>query len=453
MPDGEKTRRLGGDKIAFLIMLILGLLLARLLIVSKNNFKLSESIGLKGTGLEVSMPTSNGWKPLSNDFVYQENEFQLASQMQISSDSVITAVWRYTMVPTNVDPNERFGQLATVLQGHIASKATQKFGQFTYDWAKIESKDTILFVGSTVLPNQRTLTLEVGQKGVGDELAEKIFKALLATARYNTDNSFARGLDLLNKFKTSFLPQIEQTDLSAQNQSDYFRIKDAAGNSIGFKTDALSYTAEPNDNYPLSSASLFFFSPSFNTVAEQSLFRSDVNLSAFDWMVKEGNLLANRQTTTHMLLQNKIVTIDISGKVNQIPFTNIMIPESLFEMVVADFLESDYETIYMEVLLSNGRVSSVILSRIKSSETAALPERSACQADFFGGFTALHKMFYDGRGRMVSAEIQGNIPYRIERTTRAEIFEDFPQWLNKMQQIEQYQNKKRNKDDHKDVRK
>ncbi len=441
MTDGEKLRRFGVDKVAFLILLFIGLGIAQLLIASRTKFELSEAIKLKGTGLEVSLPKSGNWKQVTNDFTYIEKEFRLAAQLPISSDSGISVIWRYTLLPTKMTTAETFEQYAASVQGHITSSGTATFGQFTYDYAKIESGSATIFIGITVLPNDRTLTLEVGQKGTGVELAEKIFKALMASAKYYDKNSFANGVEFLKKFKTDFLPELAADDLAGQNLTDYFRLKDSAGNSIGFTTDLLSYTAEPNNGYNFTLSSLFFFSPSAKTLAEQSSFRSDTNLKIFEWLVKEGDLQANRQQTIRLVLDhNDIITIERNKRIQQFPFTSIMVPECLFDMIAAEFLKSDYDTIYVETILSDGRLTPVLLSRIKSSETAALPERSAAQADFFGEFVATHKCYYDGSGHLVSSDIQSGISYRRERTTRASIFSDFPQWLTKIQVMEQYQN-------------
>ncbi|MCE5339539.1 MAG: hypothetical protein LLF92_00230 [Planctomycetaceae bacterium] len=444
MVDGAKLRRFGVDKLAFLILLIIGMGIAQFVISSRTTFELSEAIKLKGTGLEVSLPKSGNWKQITNDFTYIEREFRLASQLPISSDSGISVIWRYFLLPSNESASEKFEQYATGLQGHIVSSGTKQFGQFNFDFAKIEAGTLTTFIGTTVLPNDRVLTLEVSQKGTGVELAENVFKTLLASAKYYDENSFAKGAEFLKKFKTTFMPSLADDDLTGQIISDYFRIKDASGNSIGFTTDSLNYTAEPNDNYNLTLSSLFFFSPSSKTLAEQSCFRSDMNLTIFEWLVKEGDLQANRQQTIRLVLDsNSIITIEKSGRIQQLLFTNIMIPECLFDMIVAEFLKSDYDTIYVEAILSDGRLAPVLLSRIKSSETAALPERSAAQADFFGEFVATHKCYYDGSGHLVSSDIQSGISYRRERTTRASIFADFPQWLTKIQKMEQSQNVKK----------
>ncbi|HAL44698.1 MAG: hypothetical protein A2Y12_05115 [Planctomycetes bacterium GWF2_42_9] len=443
---GEKLRRFGADKVAFLILLVIGLLIAQYVVSSRSALELSESINLKGSGLTVSLPVGNNWKRTTSDFVFVDNEFRLAAQLQISSDSGITAIWRYSIIPLKIAPAERFAQLANAVNGKIIASGSDKYGYFTYDYATIIGEGGLIMIGTTVLPNDRILTLQVAQKGTGTELAEKVFKALLASAKYFDDNAYAKGLNFLNEFKNSHLPSLPLTELNSQNLVDFFRIKDSAGNSIGFTTDSLTYTSEPNDGFNFTLSSLFFYSPSFKTIAEQSFFRADTTLTIFDWSVKEGNQLANRQEITRLQLdKNKIVTIEKSGRIEQFPFTNIMMPESLFDLVVADFLKSNFDSLYIEILLSDGTIAPVMLSRIKSTQTSALPARSAAQADFFGVFTANIKMYYDGSGRLVSSELQGNLTYRRERTTKASIFADFPQWLSKIEQIEQYRDKRKNK--------
>lgn len=433
---------MGFDKLAFLVLLLLGILIAKIVISSRTSFALSDSIALKGTGLEVAMPLSENWKRLSNDFKFENNEFRLTAVLRISNDSAISASWRYSLLMAKVDPNERFNEIAASMQGHIETFGADNFGQFTFDHARIGSEKAVLFIGTTVLPNDRILTLEVVQQGTGIELAEKVFKSLLASVKYNPDNSFAKGVQFLGNFKKSFLSELPNSDLSEQMVSDYYRIKDAGGNPIGFTTDTINYNADSDNNLPLTSASLLFYSPSSDTFAEHSLFQSDIKLSEFDWTINQGFMLTNRQQRIIIQLRAGVLTIEKSGRFEQLPFSDIMVPDSLFDLVVADFLKSDFDTIYLETLQTDGRIAPVILSRIKSTETAALPERSAAQADYFGAITSNQKMYFDGRGRLVSADIQGNISYRLERTTRASVLSDFPQWLDKIQQIEQYQNKK-----------
>ena len=444
MADSEKLKRFGLDKVAFLVLLVLGLIIAQFVISSRSSFKLSESISLKGTGLEVAVPDSENWKRVTADFKYENNEFRLASMLQISGNSAITTQWRYFLQPIKADANQLFTEIAASIDGQIESSETDTFGQFTFNYVTINSPNIIVFCGITVLPNGRTLTLEVGQKGVGLELAEKVFKALLASVKYNPDNSLVKGAELLKDFKTSFMSDLPVSELSVQGITDYYRIKDATGNSIGFSTSVISYSSEPNDNLPLTVETLFFASPSYNTFAEQTHFCTNITLGEFDWQVKVGNLLTNHQQITHLTLdKSNVLTVDKAGKVEQITFTGVMIPETLLDYVIADFLKSSYETIYLEAMLSDGRIAPVVISRITSTQTTALlPEHSAAQADFFGAFTINKKMYYDGSGRLVSADVQGGFAYRLERTTRDSLLADFPQWLEKIQQMEKYQKKK-----------
>ncbi len=440
MANNEKLRQLGLDKAAFLGLLVLGLIWAEFITFSRSDFKLSEPLAIKGTGIEVSIPSGDGWKRLSNNFKYEDNEFNLVCQMQIGNDSLILAQWRYFTLPLEKTPSERFKIKANSLSGSVKSEGSGKFGDFTFDYAKVVSEKTpaVLFCGTTVLPDGRTITLEVAQRGQGVDLAEKIFKSLLASVKYHPDNPVVNGAELLKKLKAS-LPAM----LSRQGYQNYYRIKDAHGTIVGFTTDTIISPADSNADSAVFAAGLLFVSPAFSAFAEQSLFYSDISISRFDWTIKHGNLLTNRQQPTQISLDgSKVLTVQKQNTVEKVHSTDTMIPDIFLDLTVAEFLKSDFDTVMLEVILSDGKIAPVIFSRINSPETSVLPAESAAGVELFGSNTVYQKMYFDGEGKLLSADIQGSLSYRIERTTKTAILADFPQWLEKIQQIEQYQLKK-----------
>ncbi len=438
MKHGEKLRQFGLDKIAFLGLFLLGLLLAKLMISFRSDIKLSEPIGLKGTGLEISVPAGDNWKRLSNGFRYENNEFNFTCVMQISSGSAISMQWRYFLLPSEKTPLERFQAEAAPISGHIESTGSDKVGNLKFDYAKIDSNQITLFCGTTSLPDGRILFLEVGQKGMGIDLAEKIFKALHASIKYQTDNSVAKGTKFLKDFKASYL-----TMLPRGGWQNYYRLKDARGSTIGFTTNAISYSADSNENSAIFSADLLFLSSGFNAYIEQAIFYSDVSLSKFDWIVKQGSVLTNRELPTHIQLVDSNLTVEKQNVIEKFTFTDTMLPETFFDLAVASFLKSSFDTVMFEILLSSGKIAPVIISRINTPQTSVLPAESAASVEIFGTNTTSQKMFFDGQGGLLSAEIQGNISYRLERAARADILADFPQWFDKIQQMEQYQLKKK----------
>jgi hypothetical protein len=439
MKQSEKFRRWGLDKAAFLLLFALGLLLAKLMISFRSDFKLSEPVRLKGTGLQVCVPAGDNWKWLSNGFKYENNEFKLACLMQISSDSAVTLQWRYFLLPSEKTASQRLQDEALVIDGNITATESDKSGDFKFDYVKIDSEKITIFCGTTALPDGRILTLEVGHKGRGIQLAEKIFKALLASAKYHEDNPLAKGTEFLKSFKGSYSAMLPQNGYRS-----YYRIKDTRGSAIGFITDSIGYSEDSNEKPAILSTGLFFMSSGFSAYAEQSIFYSDVSLSRFDWTTKQSNLLTNKEMSTHILLNDSNLTVQRQNIVGKSAFTDTMLPETFFDLAVAAFLKSNLDTVMLDVILSDGKIAPVIISRINTPQDSVLPAQSAAGVEIFGTTTTNQKMFFDGESRLLSAEIQGSPTYRLDRATRADILADFPQWLDKIQQIEKYQlNKKK----------
>jgi len=438
MRQSEKFRRWGLDKAAFLLLFVLGLILAKLMISFRSDFKLSEPVSLKGTGLEVSVPAGDNWKWISNGFKYENNEFTLACLMQISSDSAITLQWRYFLLPSEKTASQRFQAEALAVQGTVELTESEKFGDLEFDYAKIDSEKITLFCGTTTLPDGRILTLELGHKGRGIELAEKIFKSLLASAKYNKDNPLAKGTEFLKNFKSSYPAMLPQNGYRS-----YYRIKDTHGSTIGFMTDSIGYSADSNENSAIFSAGLLFSSFGFSAYAEQSIFYSNVSLSKFDWTTKQGNLLTNKELPTYIQLSDGNLTVQRQNIVGKVTFTDTMLPETFFDLAVAAFLKSNLDTVMFDVILSDGRIAPAIISRINVPQNSVLPAQSAAGVEIFGTSAMSRKMFFDGENKLLSAEVQGSSAYRFDRTTRADILADFPQWLDKIQQIEQYELKKK----------
>jgi hypothetical protein len=434
--DHEKLRRLGLDKVAFLVLLLLGFVLAKFIISYGSKLELSQPLALKGTGLEISVPFGDSWKRLSNGFKYENNEFTFSCLMQISGDSAITMQWHYSLLPATKTVPERLQAEAESIKGRIESSASGKFGDYNFDYAKIVSEKITVFYGTTVLPDGRILTLELGQSGRGIDLADKIFRNLLASVKYNPDNPVVKGAELLKTFKTSL------GVLLAQGASpNYYRLKDTRGASIGFTTDSIGYFQDANENSVISAAGLLFLSSGFNAYAEQSIFYSNISLSKFDWVVKQGNMLTNREVPIHIQLNDQLMTVQKQNITEKLGFTGSMLPEPFFDLAVEAFLKSNFDSVMFDVVVSEGKIAPVILSRINSPETSVLPAESAANVELFATTPTTQKMYF-GESKLLSADVQSSLSYRIERTSRADIIADFPQWLDKIQRMEQYRLKK-----------
>ncbi|MBU1261033.1 MAG: hypothetical protein KJ757_03200 [Planctomycetes bacterium] len=437
MKQSEKSRRLGLDKLAFLILFLLGLLLAKFMISFRSDFKLSEPVKLKGTGLEVSIPAGDNWKQISNGFKYEKNEFRFACLMQISRDSAITLQWRYFLLPAEKPAPQRLQDKALAVQGIVEFTESNRFGDLEFDYAKIDSNQITLFYGTTALPDGRILTLEVGHKGRGVELAEKIFKALLASAKYQKDNPLAKGAEFLKNFKNSY-----PASLPPDSYQNYYRIKDTRGSTIGFMANSVKCPENPNKNSLFSSAELLFLNTRLNSYAEMLLFHSDISLTKFDWSIKQSNFLTNREQPIFIQLDSDSFTVNKQSKAESFAFTDTMLPETFFDIAVAAFLKSSFDTVMLDFVLSDGRIAPAIISKSNMPPASVPLAKFAASVELFGTNTIYQKNYFDGEGRMLLAEVQSSFSYKIERVAKADILADFPQWLEKIQQMEQYKPQK-----------
>jgi hypothetical protein len=437
MTDGEKLRRFGLDKMALFFLLLAGLFLAKLIISSRNNFKLSKPVSLEGSGLAVSVPAGSGFKQLSDGFQYDDKEFRLSCVLQISSDAAVSAHWRYFLLPFEKTVSERFEVQATAIAGSIEKTSSERFGQFTFDCAKIVSEKTatLLLSGITQLPDGRTLTLEVIQKGQNIDLAEKIFNSLAASVTFTPDNSLAKGVELLDNFRQKALADIVQK----KAEQNYYYIKTYTDRGLGFITDAISLKTGSPDANSLVAANLCFIHSSINSFAEQSLFRSDPNLQSFKWISRQSDFLINRNLTTTIELDRQgLVAVQKRNVVQNFTFTPTMLPEIILDIFIKSFLQSDFNSVMVDTILSDGRIIPALLTRVEPQKAAPPNVAFVVEAVFFGTSPDYQTIYFDSDGEILLSEMHGRLSYKLERTERDRLTTDFPGWLEKIQQIEQY---------------
>jgi hypothetical protein len=443
MTDSKKLRRFGLDKIALLLLLLAGFFFAKLIVSSRGNFKLSKPVSLQGCGLAVSVPTSGGFRQLSDSFEYNDNEFRLSCILQIDGDAGVIIHWRYFIVPFEKTVDERFQTQASDIGGTIEETGSEKFGQFAFDYAKIVSDSpdksgkttTLLFSGITQLPDGRTLTLEVAQKGQNVDLAEKIFRSLAASVNFTPDNPLADGCKLLDNFRQKDLADIVQK----KGRQNYYYIKNYTGQALGFTTDAISLKTDRRDANSLTAASLYFLHSGITSLAEQSLLRCEPNLQNFKWISQQSNLLINRDLITSIELDREgTVTVKQENTVQKFAFTSTMLPEMLFDAFIESFLQSSFDSVMVDTILSDGRIAPALITRTELQKPAEPNVASAVKIAFSGIDASQQIIYFDSNGEILLSEVRGKISYKLERTEKDRLAADFPGWLEKLEQIGQY---------------
>lgn len=433
MTNSEKLRRFGFDKVALFLLLLAGLVLAKLIVFWRAGFKPSKPIILPGRGLAVSVPMGGGFRQLSDSFKYNDNEFRLSVIMPISNDAAVRVNWRYFILPSKKTVPETFQSQASNVAGVIEKTGSQQFGQLTFDYATITSEKTavLFFSGITQLPDGRTLTLEVIQKGWERDLAEKIFRSLAASATFTAASPLADGSKLLDNFRRKGFTDI----VRGKTTQNYYYIKNYMNQNLGFVTDAIKLRSANS----FTAANLYFLHSGKNSFAEQSLFHSDANLQSFKWMSQQSDLSINRDLITSIELDREgTVAIQRRNAVQNFDFAPTMLPEILLDILIQAFLQSDFNSVMVDTILSDGRIIPVLVSRERLAKTAEPNAVSAVETVFFGTDASQQTIYFDSNGKILLSETHGKLSYKLERTERDRIISDFPQWLEKIRQTEQY---------------
>jgi hypothetical protein len=436
MTDTKKLKRIGLDKIAFLVLLIAGLICAKLIVSSRSSFKLSKPVELNGTGLSVSIPAGGGFMPTSEGFSYLDNEFRLGCILQTGRNAALSVHWRYFILPLEQTASEKFIADANSINGVIESSQTKQFGQFSFEYARIvaEKKAIVLLCGTTRLPDGRTLTLEIIQKGRDFNIADKIFNSAIESVSFKAENLLADGINFLSSFKQKKLAGI----IGKKTEQNYYYIQDFTDKKLGFATDAAGIRPDGKNN-SIVAASLYFLHSGRIAYAEQDFFAGEPNMHTFKWANRQSDLLINREIPTSIELDAKgMVAVQKKDSLQNFTLSPSMLPEILFDPAVEDFLHSDFNSVMIDMILSDGRIKPAIIKKADPNGHPQSKAAFAAEVEFFGPGAGNQTVYFDSSSRILLSEVHGSFSYRMQRTEKEKLAADFPQWVEKIEQIEQY---------------
>jgi hypothetical protein len=164
-------------------------------------------------------------------------------------------------------------------------------------------------------------------------------------------------------------------------------------------------------------------------------------------MSRQSDLLINRDLTTSIELDRQgKVTVQRRNIVQDFAFTSTMLPEILLDTLLESFLQSDFNSVMVDIILPDGRLAPALVAKTKlqpvlnGAEGKAVEPNAAwaVKTEIFGTNTNQQTIYFDSTGKILLSEVHGRLSYKLEKTQRDRIIADFPQWLEKIQQIEQY---------------
>ncbi|MFA6187405.1 MAG: hypothetical protein WC770_09400 [Phycisphaerae bacterium] len=439
MTDSEKVKRFGLDKIGFFVLLLAGVLCAKLVVSSQTNFKLSKPVLLEGTGVSAAIPRGGGFQQISEGFSYEDNEFRLGAVLRVGREAAVSVHWRYFLLPIEQAFSERFAEEANSLGGVVEYSKSQQFGQLTFDCAKIVAAKTatVLLTGTTVLPDGRTLTLEVAQKGRDFDIADNVFNSVIASAEFKAENSRADGIKFLENFR-----QTDFADIAGKKtEQNYYYIEDFTDKKLGFSTDAVGKVTDSSKVDSVIAATLYFFQSGMISRAEQDLFAGEPNIHTFKWGNRQSDLLINREIPTTIKLDDTgMITIQKRTGMQNFANGRSMLPEILFDCAIESFLRSSFDAVMLDMIISDGTIRPIIIKKAKA-EADKFPElkiTKAVEVKFLGSGTDAQTIYLNDANEMLMSEIRGTVAYRLRKTDKENIIADFPEWTEKIEQLKGY---------------
>jgi len=439
MTDIEKTKRLGLDKIAFFLLLVAGVFCAKLVVSSRTSFELSKPVQLEGTGLSVIIPQGGGFQQISDGFSYEDNEFRLGTVLRAGREATVKVYWRYFLLPIEQAAPGIFAEDANTLGGVVEYSNTKQFGQLTFDCAKIvvANTATVLLIGATVLPDGRTLTLEVAQGGRDFNIADEVFNSIIASATFKSKSPLADGIKFLENFRQKDFADIVE---KKAGQNCYY-IEDFTDKKLGFSTDAVGVVADSSKVNSAIVAKLHFFQSGMIARAEQELFAGEPNMHTFKWGNRQSDILINREIpATVKLDETGMITIQKRTGMQNFAIGRSMLPEIIFDCAVESFLRSGFDSVMLDMIVSDGTIRPIIIKRAKV-EADKFPQLNATEAveiKFFGSGADAQTVYLNDSGEILMSEMHGGVSCRFRKTEKENIIADFPEWAEKIEQIKGY---------------
>jgi hypothetical protein len=421
-----ETKKYGADKVAFLGLFILALLIARFIIASRSAIVLSEPIKLDYAGLSAVVPAGKGWRS-EKQWKYKENAFTLSSLFQSGSGTAL-ARCRYFLLVTEVSSDVLFEQKASEIGGVIAkagqtpisrpgsafTKSAQSDAPAVIDWVQIVKPQTLsdMFLGIVQLPNNRRLDVEVYQTTGDIDLTEHVFELMAESLEFEDSPFWEAGSEIVSEIKNKGLdhflvshhPAGPQNTVPSDRQSreSFFLIKDARGSSIGFTMEVLtgdsslqndleeeSVGSAPSAQLNIQGASLNYLRGRYDR-EQSSFFQSDNSFDEFAWKSRTSSM-DGISGTEIFLGEDGIMTVkafDTRAEEKNYRIGPAAIPDALSELIFGPLLDSGYEKIFVDIIQSEGIILPVLVSKAERKDFAA--EKDAAYV-----FTV---EFLDGRG-------------------------------------------------------
>jgi hypothetical protein len=365
--DIDKVKRYSLVEATLLAILMIGLLIAQLIVKNRSRVILSEPLFLPGSGLSVSLPENPGWER-TPDWNYEkaENSMFLLAQLRIPGNGDMEISWRYffsTQAGTETDHlQQRARQNGAVIQAtdNIGKKHPMPYARMVSESDPYQE----CFWGILHLDFDRSLEFLVKSRGMDSFYTEDVFQSLASTFQYQLPQWIEDGSALMQ----AFLESQAQAELPIQLADEAFLIKNTLQKNLGYYY-ARQHLFADNDQvlrklqikryeHPgFRSESMLLFNP----VEANYRWRSDIfrggrtKPELYDVVFDRNDGLS--------VSHNQKETLKFSPG-------HLILPEALMGEYSVAFLESEFDTVLVDVISSTGQLVPVSLEKISPDQAA-----------------------------------------------------------------------------------
>ena len=356
----EKVQKYALDKIALLVILALSIFVAMLLVKSRGKLKFIAEFNIPFEGVTIKMPHGGGWITASEQWIYDKNSNTLICRASSDYSTQAIAIWEFKYNLNNTDTlDERHERLKSE-NASLLFQGSHNINSHECTWSSYQYSDpsghTIQHAFALVtLDNGRAAILTIQSLGSPDEILNLMNQFLDNITINNTDN-YINGQQFIqtilhNGFITSPTEKKQYTLVNHTNKKGF---------------TASSLTQDPEQTFTGRSAEFY----ASNKLIEATEFSLDLKNHEYKWLVKLNNTLIDISsdfetyyTIAHDTSENNSINHPVHGAV---------IPYFLLQYIYDDFFRSEYSSISLDIIESDGTYHPLYLEKIKDLDNNTL---------------------------------------------------------------------------------
>lgn len=393
--DIKKVKRYSLIELALLALFMFGLLTAHLIVKLRAKVVLSDSVSLPGSGLSVSMPAGPGWDG-TTAWQYEEPEssMMLISQFGAPGSSSMAVRWRYLFSTPDGSERELLEQKAKKIGAVVQSFDT--IGQecpMVYARMLLPSTEREeVYMGIMRLGYNRSVELLVRSYGLVGFHGENVLRSVAGSIQYRPGQELADGHVLTDEFLNT-----QANRLSRRSRPDEaFLIKDAAGKNRGYY-HARHSLSDSNGHQVLRTQIRQF---EYNVLKLKSELWFDPHAKDYRWKTD----LSNPRTEGTLVYEiapdesESLLVTRNAKEVKSFPAGQFFLPEPLLVELAHVFLQSQYNSVIIDVQAARGQLVPVHLTKVPPAKAKAKAEaaEAVVRMDFLYHPDSYEELLFDG---------------------------------------------------------